>query len=160
MQDGEATKLAAEAEERFDYIDEIGCMDLKRPEWCEKKCPNATTCAELRCQRMCMVHCGECTPTPGKSLTHSDANTKENGIHYLHSTNTLFSSSVDCRWSPVFWGPCNQTCGGGTQSGVRQIEQVAKFGGTDCTGNTVVERTCNQNECPGIHESVNAMNCN
>ena len=61
-------------------------MDLKRTEWCEKKCPNATTCAELRCQRMCMVHCGECTPTPGKSLMDSNANTKENGRHYLHST--------------------------------------------------------------------------
>ena len=62
--------------ERFDNIDEIGCLDLMRPQWCEKKCPNATTCAEVRCQRYCMVHCGECTPTPGKSLTDSNTNEK------------------------------------------------------------------------------------
>ena len=54
----------------------------------------------------------------------------------------------DCRWSPIFWGPCNETCGGGSQSGVRWMEQEAENGGSNCTGDTVVSRSCNQHNCP------------
>ena len=56
--------------------------------------------------------------------------------------------TVDCIWSPVIWGPCNKTCGGGWQNGVRWMEQQANNGGEACSGDTVVQRSCNQQQCP------------
>ena len=56
---------------------------------------------------------------------------------------------VDCRWGP--WtarGACPVTCGGGTWTSTRVIEQEAVCGGSNCTGNSNRQQSCNTNCCP------------
>ena len=56
---------------------------------------------------------------------------------------------VDCIWDDWSWGRCSKTCGGGTQNATRTISQVAKHGGSNCTGLSTDTRACNPNACPG-----------
>lgn len=56
---------------------------------------------------------------------------------------------VDCEWSAwTAWGACSESCGGGTQSRERSIEQIALHGGAECTGASEETRVCNENPCP------------
>ena len=46
--------------------------------------------------------------------------------------------AVDCSFSD--WGTCSESCGSGTQT---RTKTEAQNGGTDCTGDVTVERSCN-----------------
>jgi Spondin-like TSP1 domain/Thrombospondin type 1 domain len=54
---------------------------------------------------------------------------------------------VNCRTSPwTGWGNCTKTCGGGTQTRTRVIEQEPMNGGTECP-NLTESQPCNEDEC-------------
>lgn len=56
--------------------------------------------------------------------------------------------AVDCtwdNWSP--WGPCTVTCGGGSQTSIRDIERHARNGGAPCLGESTKDQSCNNQTC-------------
>ena len=64
--------------------------------------------------------------------------------------NALSPLSVDCLWGQwTGWGSCTVTCGGGTQTSTRVINQEAQNEGIDCVGNSARDQSCNTNDCPG-----------
>ena len=52
-------------------------------------------------------------------------------------------AAVNCSLSD--WGACSESCGSGTQT---RTKTEAQNGGTDCTGDVTVERSCNSHVCP------------
>lgn len=57
---------------------------------------------------------------------------------------------VDGNWTDWgYWEVCSVTCGGGVQSRTRTCTNPSPhFGGRDCVGENVEERSCNDNPCP------------
>ena len=65
------------------------------------------------------------------------------------ATTTTTTTSVNCQWGQwTEWASCSVTCGGGTQSSTRFIEQEALNGGARCVGDSIRDRPCNTNGCP------------
>ena len=57
---------------------------------------------------------------------------------------------VDGGWSSWTYGPCNKTCGGGTQTLTRKCNNpTPDCGGKDCYGSSNHQRQCNTHCCPG-----------
>ena len=54
---------------------------------------------------------------------------------------------VYCQWGSWFGGGCSKTCGGGTQTMIRQKTQIEV--GTACNGDSVKQVSCNTEKCPG-----------
>ena len=64
---------------------------------------------------------------------------------------------VDCtwdNWSP--WGPCTVTCGGGSQTSIRDIERHARNDGAPCLGESTKDQSCNNQTCfpLGTHNEI------
>ena len=62
----------------------------------------------------------------------------------------VICSTVDGNWTDWgYWEVCSVTCGGGVQSRTRTCTNPSPhFGGRDCVGENVEERSCNDNPCP------------
>ena len=62
----------------------------------------------------------------------------------------VICSTVDGNWTDWgYWEVCSVTCGGGVQSRTRTCTNPSPhFGGRDCLGGNVEERSCNDNPCP------------
>ena len=58
---------------------------------------------------------------------------------------------VDGSWGDYgSWTDCTRTCGGGTSTRRRLCDSPAPlYGGRECTGSEVEEKTCNNQQCPG-----------
>ena len=63
----------------------------------------------------------------------------------LHIINYI----VHCEWKDWVFGECSKTCGGGTTINNRTEKVSAKHGGDECDGASLVEESCNIQECPG-----------
>ena len=58
---------------------------------------------------------------------------------------------VDCKWAAWNeWTPCSVTCGAGTRSQERLIEQKSANGGKSCEGQPNKNEICNIKDCPGM----------
>ena len=66
--------------------------------------------------------------------------TNHNKISFLHP-------KVYCQWGSWFGGGCSKTCGGGTQTMMRQKTQIEVR--TTCNGENVKQVSCNTEKCPG-----------
>eukprot|EP00930_Biecheleria_cincta_P035557 TRINITY_DN24452_c0_g3_i1.p1 TRINITY_DN24452_c0_g3~~TRINITY_DN24452_c0_g3_i1.p1 ORF type:complete len:1286 (-),score=145.81 TRINITY_DN24452_c0_g3_i1:109-3966(-) len=56
---------------------------------------------------------------------------------------------VDCHWDDwETWGACSVTCGPGTRRKSRGKKQDQQFGGAACEGNSTLEGSCMDQECP------------
>merc|ERR1719188_852837 len=58
------------------------------------------------------------------------------------------SPPVNCTWSDWTWHSCSKSCGGGTQNGTRTISTPARYGGSECTGQSTTSKSCNSEVCP------------
>ena len=56
--------------------------------------------------------------------------------------------SVGCEWGQWVTGECSATCGEGIQTSTRTILRPAQYGGKACEGETSMEETCSNEECP------------
>ena len=55
---------------------------------------------------------------------------------------------INCMWGEFGqWSQCSKTCGRGIQIGKREMIQEAQYGGDNCTGKAVVEKSCTQQLC-------------
>ena len=65
-------------------------------------------------------------------------------------------SIVDCTWEAwSVWGPCDVTCGGGTQERNRTQDSPAENGGADCEPVDATDtQSCNTNGRPGNIQSL------
>ena len=60
----------------------------------------------------------------------------------------LMPCSVDCSWGEYGeWSKCTKSCGGGTQTRLRSVAQVAEGNGKTCKGDSVQQRICNDIPC-------------
>ena len=62
------------------------------------------------------------------------------------------SFSVHCEWNDWVEGECSKECGGGMKTNTRTEKVSAEHGGEECPGPDSEEVSCNEHECPGIHQ--------
>ena len=56
---------------------------------------------------------------------------------------------MNCQWGQwTDWGSCTKTCGKGSQTSTREIQQPAQNGGEICEGKPSRDQPCNENCCP------------
>ena len=73
-------------------------------------------------------------------------------IHFNRQTDIVFVRTVHGNWSAWRpWGPCSQSCSGGTQTRYRYCNNPRPaYGGDPCPGARSETRMCNQDRpCPG-----------
>ena len=56
---------------------------------------------------------------------------------------------IDCQWDNWRYGECSKTCGGGTQTNIRNKKTIATNGGKECVGKATNTTKCNELPCPG-----------
>ena len=67
----------------------------------------------------------------------------------MHNAIFFVLFSVNCEYeSWENWTPCSKPCAGGDQNRQRGIKIEAKFGGTNCSGDTEEIQSCNTQNCP------------
>ena len=58
-------------------------------------------------------------------------------------------ATTHCSWSAwSSWSSCSATCGGGSQSATRNVDQQATGGGEQCKGSKKKSQECGMAECP------------
>jgi hypothetical protein len=62
------------------------------------------------------------------------------------------STSIDCKYTWNTWSPCDEPCGGGTQTRTLNITQQPTFDGEICPPSTEV-KSCNTSPCPNTPPS-------
>ena len=65
---------------------------------------------------------------------------------------------VDCQWGPWSEENCNATCGNAYKNKTRQIIKKAAYGGTQCTGKSVLTEACKLKPCPGSYLLIYSQN--
>lgn len=112
-------------------------------------CPIPIDCvSSYRAFGACTETCGGGTKT--KTLTVETA--AEHGGTACPPTEVTEACNSDpcpihCEGTYTAWGPCDESCGGGSKTKTLTITTHAQHGGTPCT-DTVVTEHCNTQPCP------------
>lgn len=114
---------------------------------CPVQCKWGTWGAWTRCGKTCGG--GNMQRARGKVVVASDGGKDCMGSDRETKPCNTQHCPVLCEWAP--WGPwsdCQRTCGGGVSMRDRGIKTTAKFGGSNCTGPWIENKTCNTQLCP------------
>merc|ERR1712126_288642 len=89
------------------------------------------------------------TTTTTATTTSSTSTTLITTITTTITLTTTIRKAVNGGWSSWSYGPCSQTCGGGTQTGTRSCNNPRPSGGgSKCPGSDIKTRKCNTHTCP------------
>merc|ERR1719322_972054 len=97
----------------------------------------------------CSRSCGTGTRTNNRTKLVEEANggTCSGQPSEIVECNTQ-PCPVHCEWDEWNVGECSKSCGGGIRTNYREPSIDAKHGGEDCSGSSIVEESCNVQECP------------
>jgi len=129
---------------------------------CEGDAFESVVCNEQPCPKNCEWNTfgdwSECSASCGGGNQHRERTKKQEaefggqnctgGAREVTPCNT-HNCAVNCEYDD--WGnftTCSKTCDGGTQFRTRGIKLAAAFGGTECSGDTKEEQSCNTQNCP------------
>ena len=68
----------------------------------------------------------------------------------------IIDAPIDCEWTNWEIGSCSKECEGGTRTNTR-VKKVTDSNGGNCDGESTVQESCNEQDCPGMLNALQSF---